>query len=302
MNTQAARKRVLVFLAITFGISWTLLIAGGIATGSFEAGESASPVMLGMLVLTMFTPLVGALLANAIVGKDARIDLALRPRIKGNVKHYLLAWFGPAVVVVAGTAVFFTAFPSWFDPRAGSLATSQLAADAGQVTEGRAPLVAAATVASAVLVAPLINMVPAFGEEAGWRGMLFPSLCERFSPRDAAVVSGIIWGVWHAPAICMGHNYGMAYPGFPVAGILVMVLLCTAFGACLCRLRMRSESVWPCALAHGAFNAVANIGIVLCAVDPTPLGPSPLGLVAGIPVIFLGLWCLVRLRDLPAQS
>lgn len=43
-----------------------------------------------------------------------------------------------------------------------------------------------------------------------------------------AAITGVIWGLWHAPAIVMGHNYGMGYAGFPIAGILIMTLACTA--------------------------------------------------------------------------
>jgi membrane protease YdiL (CAAX protease family) len=44
---------------------------------------------------------------------------------------------------------------------------------------------------------------PAFGEELGWRGMLFPTLADFTSERSAALVSGVIWGLWHAPAIAI---------------------------------------------------------------------------------------------------
>ena len=104
-------------------------------------------------------------------------------------------------------------------------------------------------------------MMPAFGEELGWRGMLYPTLAERMSKRSAALVTGIIWGLWHAPAIAMGHNYGMGYAGFPVDGILTMTLLSAAMSCWLSLLRTQTDSVWPSALAHGAFNAVANVGV-----------------------------------------
>ena len=119
------------------------------------------------------------------------------------------------------------------------------------------------------------------------------------SVRSAAVVSGIIWGLWHAPAIAMGHNYGMSYVGFPIAGILTMVIACTALGSMMCYLRVKTGSVWPCALAHGAVNAIANIGVVFCTAGASILGPSPLGLVAGIPVIVLGI--VLWLRMSPAR-
>ena len=140
----------------------------------------------------------------------------------------------------------------------------------------------------------MTSLFPAFGEELGWRGMLFPTLAAHLPVRAAAVVSGIIWGLWHAPAIAMGHNYGMGYEGFPIAGILVMTLMCTGLGCWLALLRARTGSVWPCALAHGAFNAVANIGVVFCISGPGLFGPSPLGLVAGIPLLVLGFVSLTR--------
>jgi membrane protease YdiL (CAAX protease family) len=39
-----------------------------------------------------------------------------------------------------------------------------------------------------------------WGEETGWRGFALPRLLIRFTPLTAAIILGIIWGVWHAPA------------------------------------------------------------------------------------------------------
>ena len=151
------------------------------------------------------------------------------------------------------------------------------------------------TFVEALTYAPFVNMLFAFGEEAGWRGMLFPSLCERMSPRAAVLVSGVIWGVWHAPIIMMGHNYGVGYPGFPLTGILSMVVFCTAVGCLLAWLRMRTKSVWPCALAHGALNASAGLGLMFCTEGPIILGPSPAGIVGGIPLIALSALVWARM-------
>ena len=293
---SAALRRVAVYLAITFGITWAMWIGCGIATDSFAMGIGGSPVMMAVTAAGMFVPLAGALLTNVIMGKQNRIDLALRPHIKGNVGGYLLAWFAPAVVALAGAAVFFLVFPALFDAGAGYFASAaQPAIDAGQITADMVPMLLASQVVFAILPAPFINMVPAFGEEAGWRGMLFPSLCERFSQRASVLIVGVIWGLWHAPVTCMGHNYGMDYPGFPALGILSMIVFCTAMGSCLAWLRLRVGSVWPCALAHGAINAIAGIGIYFCTVGTTLLGPSPAGLVGGIPLIALGIWCWTRM-------
>ena len=293
-------KRLAVYLAVTFGLTWGLLIPAGFALGTFESGETSSMLMIGFIALSMFFPLVGALVANFSCKPEGRIDLCWKPLVTKNIRYYLVAWFAPAGIVLLGSVVFFAANPQWFDPSMQSYLET-VAAAAGQPADSIAsqmppvPVLFAATLSSALTVAPLINMVPAFGEELGWRGMLFPTLAELTSPRTAALVTGVIWGIWHAPAIAMGHNYGMGYAGFPIAGILTMTLLCTALSCWLCLLRQRSGSVWPCALAHGSFNAVANMGVVFCTCGSGLLGPSPLGLVAGIPLIALGAFCWMRL-------
>lgn len=294
------KKRLAIYLAVTFGLSWGLLVPAGVVLGTFENGASSSGTMIGLIAVSMFFPLVGALVANAAVGQDERADLAWRPLVGQNVGAYLAAWLVPAVVALLGCAAFFALNPRWFDPTMRSYletVATATGASAEQLAAEQPPLTAVVVgnVLSALVIAPFINMIPAFGEEIGWRGMLFPTLCESLSERTAALVSGAIWGLWHAPAIAMGHNYGMGYAGFPFVGILTMTLTCTAMACCLSLLRVRSGSVWPCALAHGAFNAVANIGLLFCTCGSTPLGPSPLGLEAGIPLMALGAVCWLRL-------
>lgn len=288
-------KRLAIYLAITFTLTWGTVIGAGLALGTFESGVGSSMAMTVVVAASMFFPLIGALLANRLVSPAERIDLALRPCIRGNVSAYLTAWLAPVSMVFAGYVVFFLAFPQLFDPTFSYI--RDMAASAGAPIDPDAlPAMLAAAVVSALVFAPFINMIPSFGEEVGWRGMLYPSLRERLSRRAAIVVSGIIWGLWHAPVITMGHNFGMGYDGFPLVGIAVMTLTCTCFGAFLCWLRERSESVWPCALAHGAFNAVSGLGLSVCAAPATVLGPNPLGLVAGIPLIIVGMVIIARAR------
>ena len=295
-------KRLVIYLAVTFGLAWGLLIPAGFLLGTFENGEASSPAILGLTALSMFFPLVGALAANFACRSEARIDLCWRPRIKQNVRNYLIAWFTPTVIALLGCIVFFAAYPHLFDPTMRSYIESS-AATAGLTPDKLAsqmpptPVLLGETLALSLVVAPFINMIPAFGEELGWRGMLYPTLAELMPKRSAVLATGIVWGLWHAPIIAMGHNYGMGYEGFPVAGIVTMTLLCTAMSCWLSLLRMRSDSVWPCALAHGAFNAVANIGVVFCSAGPTLLGPSPLGLVAGIPLTVMGVFCFTRISS-----
>lgn len=299
-------KRIIIFLAVTFGLSWRLLVPAGFALETFQNGENSSALMMGLIALSMFFPLVGALAANRACKPQERIDLGWKPRSKQNVRIYVAAWLAPAVITLLGCVVFFAVNPQWFDPTMHSYI--QAAASAGTPVDQLAdqmpptPVMVGAALVAALTVAPFINMIPAFGEELGWRGMLFPSMAEHMSARNAALASGAIWGLWHAPAIAMGHNYGMGYAGFPIAGILVMMLSCTAMACCLALLRQRSASVWPCALAHGAFNAIANVGVAFCTCGQTLFGPSPLGLIAGIPLFAVGVACWLCISPSRAEA
>lgn len=293
-------KRLVVFLSVTFGLSWVTWGIAGMLTGAMTHGLNASPAMMAVVAVSMFFPLVGALVTNAVAPEGQRIDLRVKPRVRGNVRLYVLAWLLPAVLTIMGGALFFLVFPQLFDASGEQLRTALVASG---VPAEQLGLVIAAQLVASVTFAPFVNAIPAFGEEVGWRSMLFPLLSEHMSERRAVVASGVIWGLWHAPIIAMGHNYGLGYPGFPVTGILTMVVACTSIGCLLAWLRLRSGSVWPCAVAHGAINAITNAGTLLCTAGPTLAGPSSLGLVAGVPTLLLAVLCWRQLsKDDPSRN
>ena len=282
------KKKLGMFLVLAFGIDWALWLATAAAAGPISEGAAVWNVVAPV---SMFGPLVAALAVRPIGGDD--IDRGWRPRLRGNVRSYLAAWFAPAALAITGATLYFLAFPGDFDGSAS--AYSQAAQAQLGVGPDQVPLVLAVQVISGIVLAPLFNMLLAIGEEAGWRGFLFPALQGFLSKKAAAVASGLIWGAWHAPLIAMGYNYGSDYPGFPVAGIAMMMVACAAFGTFLCYLREQSGSVWTCALAHGAFNATAGVGLYVSFGASTIMGPSPLGLVGFVPSLVLAVWCVHRL-------
>jgi membrane protease YdiL (CAAX protease family) len=109
-------------------------------------------------------------------------------------------------------------------------------------------------IAQALLLGPLINIVFAMGEELGWRGFLLPRLLP-LGQWKALLISGAIWGVWHAPAIAQGHNY----PDHPILGILLMTIFCILFGIIIGWMYLNTRSPWVAALAHGSLNAWAGL-------------------------------------------
>lgn len=99
-----------------------------------------------------------------------------------------------------------------------------------------------------------VNMVAAFGEELGWRGYLYREL-EGMGFWRISLYTGALWGFWHAPLIANGHNY----PGYPVAGIFLMVLWCILLSPLFTLIRQRAGSVLAASVAHGTLNGVGMI-------------------------------------------
>jgi membrane protease YdiL (CAAX protease family) len=300
-SSRFERRRVLVFSLLAFGLAWTV---GGViaATGGLR---DSPPLVAGLSLATvllatgyMFAPAVAHLLTRLLTaeGFDGA-KRVLRPNLPAAVGTYLLAWVAPAALTLVGVGLYFVAFPARFDPTLSTV-RSVLPADAPLSPE----LVVVVQLAAALTVGPAINTVFAVGEEFGWRGYLLPKLLP-LGARPAVVLVGVVWGVWHWPVVAMGYNYGVGYPGAPWTGMLAMVVMTTATGTFLAWVTLRSESVWPAALGHGAINAVGGIGLVVSQSPPSLLlGPTVTGLVVVVPWAVLSSWLLSRPARLRAYE
>jgi membrane protease YdiL (CAAX protease family) len=102
-----------------------------------------------------------------------------------------------------------------------------------------------------VLVAPILAIVIALGEEYGWRGYLQSELFKMGRVRGVLLL-GVIWGAWHWPLILMGYNY----PGHPLLGLLLMALYTIGLAIVLGYAVLRSGSVLLSAYLHALNNQV----------------------------------------------
>jgi membrane protease YdiL (CAAX protease family) len=158
---------------------------------------------------------------------------------------------------------------------------------------------------SGLLVAPIVNAPFTLGEELGWRGYLLPRLLPLGQSR-ALIASGVVWGVWHAPAILLGHNY----PEAPVLGVLLMTAFCVITGMLLGWTRLATGSVWPAVIAHGALNGSAGIILSLSregtSIDLTQVGITGWsGWLLPLALIALLVWrgrLPVRATDQPSSQ
>lgn len=95
------------------------------------------------------------------------------------------------------------------------------------------------------------NLPTVLGEEIGWRGFLVPELSRTHRFFGTALISSIIWALWHYPLILFG-NY---HPPAPIWFYLpVFTVTIVSIGFLWAWLRLKSGSVWPCVILHAAHN------------------------------------------------
>lgn len=279
------KKKFTVYIIVTFTVGWIIQIAASI----FALGGNMA-IFSPLLSLAMFAPLLAAVAAKADVK-----HIGWKPNIKGNVKYYLLSWFMPAVITVTGAVLFYIIMPNRLDTSAAYLTAQVGEATVQQLAAmGITPFVYMAIgLVQSVTYAPVINMLFAVGEEAGWRGVMYPMLKDKYGANKGRVLGGIIWGAWHWPVMVLaGYEYGLIYWGAPFVGMAMFCLCCVVMGILLDWTYEKTNSIWAPAIAHGALNAVAALPVILLNLeyaDQMILGPSPMGIVAMIPMILLAL-------------
>ena len=302
MDTQLNTKRILIFLAIAFGISCTVTLA------TYLSGAmKANPILAGMLAnyIVVLSPAL-ANVATRLITREGWGHLWLRPNFRRGWRFYLAAWLLPLLAVCVGGAIFFMLFPQSFDPNLGEVRKL------GEIL----PFVAAANPWAGLLyftlylliVGLVINGVVSIGEEFGWRAYLLQRLMERFggaerpsadgasasAARKAALLVGVIWSVWHWPLFFLGASAGYPYPNL----LLYLVTTCS-FSVLLSWVTLRSGSVWPASIGHGMINATATLPGYLLQGPASPLlGPGIPGLIGGLGYLALALALLFDRRTL----
>jgi membrane protease YdiL (CAAX protease family) len=284
MINTTDKKRIYIFLAFAFGISWVtgliLYLTGGLENSPvYEiAGGQVTLALILLPTSYMFGPAIANILTR-LVTREGKQNLLLQPNFeRGRWLHFLAAWVLPGVLTIIGMTLFFLVFPRYYDSGLTTLRQQMILAGAGDVSP---MMIVSVQTIQAILIAPLLNAIPTFGEEFGWRGYLQPKLMP-LGGRKAVLLTGIIWGIWHWPVILMGYNYGFDYFGAPILGLLAMVWFTIVTGTLFGWVTIKSDNVWPAVIGHGALNGIAALSLLFIEGEPSSLlGPTPVGLIGG---------------------
>lgn len=124
---------------------------------------------------------------------------------------------------------------------------------------------------SAYLMALFLMAIKGPVEEIGWRGLALPLLQRSMAPIGAAVVLGILWGVWHLPAFVRSGtpqsawSFAPFFLGVVALSVIVTSLFNSSRGSILIPAVFHLQVInplWPDAQPYDTWLFVA-VGIVV---------------------------------------
>ncbi|MCR4585301.1 MAG: CPBP family intramembrane metalloprotease [Lachnospiraceae bacterium] len=261
---------IALFLLISFGLMFTF---GPVVYVTDAADTAFSGIFY---TLAAFSPCIACIITRYRFHEGFR-DGILYPKFTGHGKAYVLAVLLPLAYGVLSCI----------------LVTVCLGAGFSFKMEGGIYTALANNMIMSVEF--YYAMIILIGEELGWRAFLYDKLEKLFGLHGSLIIGGIIWGLWHTPAIVhMGLNYGLDHPGFPYVGIALMCVMCTGFGAVMQLLRKMSNSVIAPIIAHAIIDTVGNTLISMFLTQELADGRQfTVGVCITVAAVIIGIPCWI---------
>lgn len=234
--------------------SFALLDGPKVLRGQVVPAADAEYLLFPVLVLGVCV--VGLALTAVLDGRSGLHDVVARiGRWRVGVRWYALALLTPPAVLVAVLFALRTVVSPIFTPK--------------------------------VWLFGLLFGLPGFLEEIGWMGFAFPRMQRQQSALAAAIILGVLWGLWHAPVV---DYLGAAAPhgAFWLPFFLAFIAIVTA---------MRVLIVWVYRNTGGSLLLTQLMHISLSGslvmLDPVHVSPAQEAVWYGVYAAVL--WALVAL-------
>ena len=286
MRTQ--NKGIIIYLLTAFGMAWTLWaipLRIDVPTHNLLLQLATRP--LAGLPGGM-APAVAAIVVRKWVTREGFADAGLAWHLRGKWPYYFFAWLWPLGVTLV-IAILATTLgigqPDFALQRAHQMTAAEVSASS-PISSHPTLIVLVELLAIALVSTPIL-----WGEEFGWRGYLQVRLLSD-RPLLAAVVTGLIWGVWHYPFFFLpAYHQGVDQPAL---ALIIFPISTTLMSVILGWFRQRTGSVWAASLAHAAANAIgANLMALWFTSDSHWLWWSYLGVLGWVPLGALCGWIIL---------
>ena len=255
MNNNISQTRsfsIALYLGVVFALSWPFQIA------AVWANDLLSLYTLTSISMVMVT--VGTVICGQFIFQDGFIGAGWQ---WGNAKLYL---------VVIGFCFFLWGVPSLIELGIGR-------SMAGFTTNKQFLW---------IFVILFVNLIPAFGEEFGWRGYMLPRMAHRFAARRAVIFHAIVWWAWHLPIMIGTAAKGNA----GIVGITSTVLLgaipATLHGVIFAYIWSSSSSLAVTTVYHAAYDGIRDSLQMILSLSPMAY------LLVNLVIIILGVVLLLK--------
>ena len=301
--TKVAWNRVAEYYGIAFGFACLLGLGLWLAGANLISGAAKPVYTLLLAFLYMPLPIVAGLIVEKRAGRGYLLGVEKRTILRNIGRVALISFTASIAIYLANLGMTLLLGNLLGVPGVGRLVFTQ----AGMLAAITESMPAAATQANLANTPPIVliyslwpligivagftvNGLFAFGEEYGWRGVLMDELRPLGGVR-ANLLTGVMWGFWHAPVIVLGFNYGTQW-GW---GVLMMCVVMTPLSFILWRAREYSRSVVAPAIIHGAFNGFAGFFLFLTIGRQTLLA-VPLGVAGALALTLVAavMWRVVK--------
>ena len=236
MNSVEDRKQLATYLVLTFALS-SLFYFFILKSGHLGAAN-------GMYVLgLMWSPGTAAILTSKIFGRDLGVLGWKWGKTRYQVASYLIPLF---YATVAYLFIWIFRFGGFYDHEFVTGLTQRF---------GLGQLPGWASISFYFLLAATTGMIrscaSALGEEIGWRGFLVPQLAKMTSFTNTALISGVIWSLWHYPILIFG-DYNAGTPTW--YGLTCFTVMVVSISFVFAWMRLKSGSLWTGVFLHASHN------------------------------------------------
>jgi membrane protease YdiL (CAAX protease family) len=228
LRRSVARLPIVTFLVLTF--AWAWILWGYWIPAMPPGGLVITPAFIVTAIAGGLAPSLAAVACSGMIGGALGVRELLAPLLRAGLHP---AWYAFALLMVPLFSV--------------------AAAFLQQVFVGPLKPVDPALIG----VAAVWPLMAALGEEIGWRGFMQPRLQERVGVLAAALVIGVVWGIWHLPADWIGLKaYGdWFFAAFLINGPVVL----TAHAIILAWLWVRTRSLLIAVIYHFSVTGSAML-------------------------------------------
>lgn len=223
------KSNVWMFMLVAYGFTWLFWIPEAlIAQSTWNAPERMKNFLAGPFNLGPWGPLFAAIVVTFMYQGGEGVKNLL----KRGLMTRLGRWWWVALLI----------FPVLIG---GSLALSVLLGNPAPEFEALAQ-----PIALPVALVWIFFFSGPLQEEFGWRGYAFENLRNKHDALTAAIISGLMWGLWHLPLFFVPRADD--YYNRPVWGLM---LTTTLVGIILAWLYANtSGSIFATMLGHAMFN------------------------------------------------